>query len=66
MEYRVELEQEEDGRWIAEFPDLPGAIAYGTSKEDAYAAAQAIALRIIADHVERTHQAATNLSFACA
>jgi len=46
---RIEIEREEDGRWIAEVPDLPGVMAYGRSREDAIAKAQAFALRVIAD-----------------
>ena len=48
----VELEQEEDGRWIAEIPELPGVLAYGESPADARAKAQALALRFVADRLE--------------
>ncbi len=48
----VELEQEEDGRWIAEIPELPGVLAYGRNEEDARAKAQALALRVVADRLE--------------
>ena len=48
----VELEQEEDGRWIAEVRELPGVLAYGKSAEDARARAQALALRVVADRLE--------------
>lgn len=43
MEFRVETEQEVDGRWIAEVLDVPGALAYGGSKLEAVAKAEAIA-----------------------
>jgi predicted RNase H-like HicB family nuclease len=49
---RVELEQEEDGRWMAEVPDLPGVLAYGASEDEARARAQALALRVLADRLE--------------
>ena len=49
---RIESEQEEDGRWIAEVPALPGVLAYGASKADASAKAKALALRVIADRLE--------------
>jgi len=49
---RIESEQEEDGRWIAEVPALPGVMAYGKTKSDAAAKAKALALRVIADRVE--------------
>jgi predicted RNase H-like HicB family nuclease len=49
---RIESEQEDDGRWIAEVPLLPGVLAYGKTKTDASAKAQALALRVIADRLE--------------
>ncbi len=49
---RVELEQEDDGRWIAEVVALPGVLAYGSTREEAFASAQALALRVIADRLE--------------
>ena len=52
MIYTIELEQEADGRWIAEVVELPGALAYGLSPEDARDRVQAIALRIAADRIE--------------
>lgn len=48
----VELEQEIDGRWIAEVPALPGALAYGAYPEEALARAEALALRVLADRLE--------------
>ena len=60
MNLSVELEQEADGRWIAEVPDLPGVLAYGDSREVALAHAQALALRVLAerlDHGETAPQA---------
>ena len=50
--YRVEIEQEEDGRFLAEVIDLPGVMAYGESAEVALAHAQALALRVLADRLE--------------
>src|SRR5947208_14870112 len=52
MKFRVEIEQEEDGRWIAEVIDLPGVLAYGSTSEEAQAKVQAFALRVIADRLE--------------
>jgi len=49
---RVELERGEDGRWIAEVPDLPGVMAYGLTREEAIATAEALVLRVIADRLE--------------
>ena len=52
MSYRVEIEQEEDGRFLAEVIELPGVMAYGNSRESALANAQALALRVLADRLE--------------
>ena len=52
MKFRVEVEREEDGRWLAEVPELPGALAYGASAEEAQARVQALALRVVADRLE--------------
>ena len=52
MTFRVEIEEEEDGRWIAEVVDLPGVLAYGNTPEEAKAKVQALALRVIADRLE--------------
>jgi len=49
---RIELEREDDGRWIAEVPDLPGVMAYGQSRDEAISRAQALALRVIADRLD--------------
>ena len=52
MDFVVELEQEEDGRWIAEVPDLPGVMAYGASREDGFRSVVGLALRVLADRIE--------------
>ncbi len=49
----VEFDREDDGRWIAEVPRLPGAMAYGATKRDALQRVYAIVLRTIADDVEQ-------------
>ena len=48
----VKFYREEDGRWLADIPDLPGVTAYGRTKKQALAAAEALALRLIADRLE--------------
>lgn len=53
MRFEVELEREEDGRWIAEVPALPGVLVYGATRDAAANAAQALALRVLADRLER-------------
>jgi len=52
MNFTVEFEREEDGRWLAEVPDVPGVMVYGDSREEAAARVQAFALRVIADRLE--------------
>jgi predicted RNase H-like HicB family nuclease len=49
---RIEIEQEDDGRWIAEVPALPGVMVYGQSRDDALARVEALALRVLADRLE--------------
>ena len=48
----VEIEREDDGRWIAEVVALPGVMAYGSTREDALAQAEVLALRVLADRLE--------------
>lgn len=57
MRFVIETELEIDGRWIAEIPQVPGALAYGTTKEEAINKAYAIALRSVADDVEHSNEA---------
>ena len=52
MDYRIEIEQEEDGRWIAEVPGIPGVLAYGNTPEQAQSKAEALALRVLAERLE--------------
>ena len=68
MKFRVEIEQEEDGRWIAEVIDLPGVLAYGNTPEEAKAKVQALALRVVADRLEHGEAGSdlVTVSFAAA
>ena len=68
MVLTIELDQEEDGRWIAEVVEIPGAVAYGATSNQAKAKAQAIALRALADQLEHgeTTSDLSNISFAAA
>ncbi len=52
MQLSVEVEQEEDGRWLCEIPELPGVLAYGETRSEAVIRAQVLALRVIADRLE--------------
>ena len=48
----IEIKREEDGRWIAEVPDLPGVMTYGETADEARHKAEALALRVFADRLE--------------
>ena len=50
--FKVEVEQEEDGRWLAEGLELPGVLAYGQSQDAAVSKVQALALRVVAERLE--------------
>ena len=52
MNLAVETEQETDGRWIAEIPQIPGALAYGADRCEAISRVEALALRVLADRLE--------------
>ena len=52
MNLTVETEREDDGRWIAEVPDLAGVLAYGTTRDQAIARGEALGLRVLADRLE--------------
>jgi predicted RNase H-like HicB family nuclease len=49
---KIEIDREDDGRWIAEIPDLPGVLAYGQTREEAIERVKALSLRVIADRLE--------------
>ena len=51
MNFSIEFDREDDGRWIAEIPEFPGVMAYGDSPEAAEERARALMLRVIADRV---------------
>ena len=52
MKYKIQCERETDGRWIAEIEELPGVLAYGKTKKEAIAKAEALALRVISEKIE--------------
>lgn len=52
MNLAVETEQEVDGRWIAEIVQIPGALCYGNSRQEAISRVKALALRVLADRLE--------------
>ena len=57
LTFTIEAEQEDDGRWIAEVIEIPGAMVYGPTTHDAIAKAQALALRILAERLEHGGEA---------
>lgn len=56
MHFNLEVEQEADGRWIAEIPALPGVLTYGATRDQAIAKAKALVLRVLADRLEHDEQ----------
>jgi predicted RNase H-like HicB family nuclease len=66
LNFKIEFDREADGRWIAEIPDLPGVMAYGSTKDEAEAAVEALALRVIADRIEIEKVGQKTISFASA
>jgi len=64
--FNIELEQEDDQRWIAEVADLPGVLAYGQTREEAIANAKALALRVLADRIEQGELVPESISFVAA
>ena len=60
----MECEQEIDGRWIAEVPQLPGVLAYGSSSADAMSKAEVLALRVIADKLENGETEPISIQFS--
>ncbi len=59
MKLTIELDREEDGRWIAEIRSLPGVLAHGVTRKDALAAVKALALHVVADRLENGEAGAT-------
>lgn len=66
MNFRIEFEREEDGRWIAEIPELPGVMCYGATKEEAEIQVKALALQVIAEQMKETMTAPESIRFASA
>jgi predicted RNase H-like HicB family nuclease len=64
MNFSLECEQEVDGRWIAEVPELPGVLSYGDSAADAMSKAEILALRVIADRLENGDSEPMNISLS--
>ncbi|MTD93499.1 type II toxin-antitoxin system HicB family antitoxin [Hyphomicrobium sp. xq] len=66
MNLTLETEQEVDGRWIAEVPQLPGVLAYGATRDEAMAKAEVLALRVLAEQLEHGEARPVGLSISVA
>lgn len=66
MKFNIECEREEDGRWLAEVPELPGVMAYGSTAEEAMAKAQVLALRVLAERLEHGEAHPVDISIVIA
>ncbi|OFZ98472.1 MAG: hypothetical protein A3H35_06990 [Betaproteobacteria bacterium RIFCSPLOWO2_02_FULL_62_17] len=64
MNFTIETDREDDGRWIAEVPELPGALAYGNTREAAMVKVEALALRVLAERMEHNESEAQPISIA--
>ena len=64
--FTIELEREDDGRWIAEIAELPGVMVYGDTKDEAVIAVQALAFRVLADRTEQQKAKTHSVVFAFA
>ncbi len=64
MKYSIECEREEDGRWLAEVPELPGVLAYGATAEEAQSKAQVLALRVLAERLEHGEARPVDISMS--
>ncbi len=66
VKFQIELDREEDGRWIAEIASLPGVLTYGRTRQEAVAKVKALALRVLADEIEKEKKdRPVEISIAC-
>jgi len=66
MKFEIECEREDDGRWLAEVPQLPGVLAYGSSADEAMAKAEILALRVLAERLEHGESRPQSITIAIA
>ena len=64
MKLTIETEREDDGRWLAEVPELPGVLAYGATQGEAMVKAETLALRVLAEQLEHGERRAIPLSIS--
>lgn len=66
MHFIIESEREDDGRWLAEAPELPGVMAYGATRDEALSKAEVLVLRVLAERLEHNEGAAQSISISIA
>lgn len=66
MKLTIETDREDDGRWIAEVPELPGVLCYGETQEEAMAKAEALALRVLTEQLDHGEAKPIEFSFVVA
>ena len=66
MQFDIECEREDDGRWLAEVAQLPGVMAYGATRDEAMAKAQVLALRVLAERLEHGESGPQSISIVVA
>ena len=64
MNFHLECEPEDDGRWLAEVPELPGVMAYGATAAEAMSKAEILALRVIAERLEQGEAKPLDIRFS--
>ena len=62
MKFDIECERDDDGRWFAEVPQLPGVLAYGSNRDEAMARAEILALRVLAERMEHGESGPQSIS----
>ena len=65
MNFNIEYEQEEDGRWLAEVIGLPGVLAYGNNPDEAMIKAETLALRVLAEKLEQEESCPQSIVISC-
>jgi predicted RNase H-like HicB family nuclease len=66
MKFTIEHERDDDGRWLAEVPELPGVLAYGATADEAMAKAEVLALRVLAERLEHNEAKPQSISIGIA
>ena len=64
MNFSIECEEEVDGRWIAEIPQLPGVLCYGSTRDEAMVKAEALALRAMAERLDHAESRPVDITIS--